>query len=94
MQQPTGWQTRSSTLKGKPAAGQAAPPAEEIVSIGKAPWQVVEADIAITLANPGLAKLHVLDANLQEVSASDLKREGGKVSFAFPKDALYAVLTK
>jgi hypothetical protein len=94
-QKPTGWQTRPAKLKGKPGTDQGnAPTAEEVVALGQPPWQVEEADITIAIANPRLAKVRTLDANLEEVSVGDLDRASGKGSFTFPKSALYVLLTE
>jgi hypothetical protein len=90
-EQPTGWQTKPITMKakdGKESQG------EQVVSIGQAPWQVVAADITISLANPKLKKARTLDANFNQAEVADLTRGAdGKATFAFPPNALYVVLT-
>ncbi len=85
MEEPTGWKTEPATLKDQPAF--------KVVSIGTAPWQVVEADATIAIANPALAKVRTLDANFEQTAVADLDRAGGKAACPLPKDALYVLLT-
>lgn len=65
---------------------------EVIVSFGKAPWQIVNADLTITLRNQKITKARVLDANGMPVKDIDLQAGATNRKFAFPPDALYVVL--
>jgi len=84
----TGWTTRPVQIKdhNKNFNG------EEIISTGKGPWQIVNADITITLNNPNLHTACVLDANGMKVKEIELPASGEEKSFKFPPDALYVVL--
>jgi len=80
----TGWATRPAQIKGRNA--------EEVVNVGKAPWQIVNAEISITLNNPNLHTACVLDANGMKVKELELPASGEEKSFKFPADALYVIL--
>jgi hypothetical protein len=83
-ERPTGWATKPAKV-GK-ADG------EEIVSFGKAPWQIVETDASVSIANPALKTAHVLDANGMKVKDIPLEDANGKKELKLPADALYVVL--
>lgn len=81
---PTGWKTRPVTVDNRQG--------EEIVSYGKAPWQIISGDVTISVANPAVKTAHVLDANGTSVAAIPLKDLDGLKQFKFPEEALYALL--
>jgi hypothetical protein len=81
---PTGWKTRPAEI-GKKAG-------EEIVSYGKAPWQVTRGRVTISLTNPTVQTAHVLDANGTSVATIDLRQVGDAKQLKFPEDAMYVVL--
>lgn len=64
----------------------------EIRNYGKAPWQVVMADLDVIVRNPGLTKATVLDPNGNPTTAVTLTKIEGGVRFKFPANALYVVL--
>jgi hypothetical protein len=66
----------------------------QVVNVGKKPWQVVKADVTITLANPGLAKAVALDAaGFATAATVAIRREGAILTVTMPADALYVLLT-
>ena len=85
---PTGWAERPATWTdgGKTREGF------EVVAFGKAPWQVVRNQLAVTLRNAAIAKAVALDMNGMAREEIALKREGDAVTFAMPPDAKYVVL--
>jgi len=84
-ERPTGWKTRPAKLGSRDG--------EEVVSFGKAPWQIVQADVRIAIANGVVKKAHVLDPNGMPVKDIGLAtEEPGVQAFSFPPDALYVVL--
>ena len=79
----TGWETKEL------GGGK-----EQIVNVGHKPWQVVKAEVTITLANPGLTKAVALDAaGFASTTVVKLAREGAKITVTMPADALYVLLT-
>jgi hypothetical protein len=86
---PTGWAERPATID----LGQGkSTPGFELVSFGKAPWQVAKADLEITLRNPSIKKATVLDMNGNALRSVPLARTNGAVTLKFPADAMYVVL--
>jgi hypothetical protein len=84
---PAGWKEISQTVKVR----EGSYPGFKLESVGKAPWQLVRADVKLTLANSGLRKATVVDPAGK--ARGEVKLERGKaVSFRFPPDALYVVL--
>ena len=81
---PTGWKTKPVEINQK--AG------EEIVSYGRAPWQIVKGDVTIAITNAAVQRAHVLDANGMSVATIDLREVGGAKELRFPEDAMYVVL--
>lgn len=80
---PTGWETKDLGND-----------KEEIVNVGRKPWQVVKVDVTVTLANPGLTKAVALDpAGFPTSAVVQLKREGEKFIVTLPPDVLYVLLT-
>lgn len=86
---PTGWREQPLTVT---RAGKPPIDAMEITSLGGAPWQVVEARLDVTIANPALTTATVLDMNGMPVGTVPLRRSAGKVEFSFPESAMYVVL--
>ena len=85
---PTGWQEKPVTIKVKEGTF----PGFEVVDFGKAPWQVTRAKVTLTIANAGLAKATVLDANGNAAGQAKLVKQDDKVKLTFPEDALYVIL--
>ena len=83
-ERPTNWETKPAKV-GK-ADG------EEIVNFGKAPWQIVETDASVVIANANLKTAHVLDANGMKVRDIPLDDVNGKKEIKLPKDAMYVVV--
>lgn len=87
-ERPTDWKTRPVQVK----VGDTLLAGEKVVSFGKAPWQIAAADVTIRIANTGLSRGRVLDANGMPVAQVGLVEEGGQKVLRFPEDALYVVL--
>jgi len=81
---PTGWKTKPVEVDKKPG--------EEIVSYGKAPWQIIKGDVTVSVANTTVKAAHVLDANGMSGATIPLQDVDGTKQFRFPEDALYVVL--
>jgi hypothetical protein len=81
---PTGWRTKPTRVDGKPG--------EEVLSYGKAPWQITRGDLRVSITNATVTVAHVLDANGMKVGTAPLKRVGAARQFRFPEDALYVIL--
>jgi hypothetical protein len=81
---PTGWKTKPAKV-GKGMG-------EEIVSYGKAPWAIVNADATLSIKNAALTKAVVLDANGMAVREIALEKNGERAVLKLPEDALYIVL--
>ena len=80
----TGWATKPAKVGGRDG--------EQIVNYGRAPWQIVNADLSIAIRNPGLTKVYVLDANGMKLRNVELQSRAIGKSFTFPANALYVVL--
>ena len=66
----------------------------QVVKVGVKPWQLVKAEVTVTLANAGLTKAVALDAaGFASATAVTVKQEGGKLVVTMPADALYVVMT-
>jgi hypothetical protein len=56
------------------------------------PWQVVKAQLQVTIQNTKISKATVLDMNGMAVRSLPLDKTGADVSLRFPEDAMYVVL--
>jgi len=86
---PTDWAEKASTIQldgGKSVSGF------EVVASGKAPWLVKKADLDVTIKNPGLTKVVVLDMNGNAAGSVALTKVPGGVGFRFPSSAMYVVV--
>jgi hypothetical protein len=84
IQRPTGWRTTPVKV-GKDDG-------EQIVSFGKAPWQIVKGDVTVTIRNPAIKTAIVLDANGMSAGKMPLEAAPGGKTLKFPPDAMYVVL--
>ena len=82
---PTGWKVEPSTYddKGKTLEGY------KIISTGRMPWRVTNADVTVTVTNPNLSKASRLDAGGYAAGAVPAQAAGGKLTVKLPKDATY-----
>ncbi|HYF51228.1 MAG TPA: hypothetical protein VEJ63_17570 [Planctomycetota bacterium] len=82
---PTGWKTKATKVANTDG--------EEIVSYGRAPWQIVNGDVTVSFAgNSPLRTATVLDANMMKVKEIPFELNGDRKVLKFPADALYVVL--
>ena len=87
---PTGWTVRPARVRSEGRQTDA----HYILSIGKAPWQVENADATLTIANPRLTKATLLDINGMPTSAPvNLAVQGKSVAVTLPHNTIYLVLT-
>jgi hypothetical protein len=87
--QPYGWRTSPATFNDgerKNIAGK------RIDDTGSVPWNIVKADVTVTVKNPGLRKATVLDANGMAVQDIAGVNQGGIFTVKLPENALYVVL--
>ena len=85
---PTGWKETPTqiTADGKTFDGFT------VANYGSAPWQVNNADVALTIRNSGLKQAHILDPNGNPTGTLALQPATGGVQFTFPANALYVIL--
>ena len=87
---PTNWEQQETTWKDKKGNLQKG---FEIINYGQAPWRLEKNDIFITLNNPKLTKGTVLDANGLAKENITMNSDRRQISFQFPSDAKYLILT-
>jgi hypothetical protein len=63
-----------------------------VQSYGHAPWQVVKAQLQVTIKNTKISKATVLDMNGMAMRTLPLEKIGAGVGLRFPEDAMYVVL--
>ena len=86
---PTSWKERPVKIP----VGKKTMDARRILDVGKSPWQIVKADLTVTIRNPGLHKIQVLDANGNPTREIKPASVAGGITFQFPPDALYVAIT-
>lgn len=87
---PTGWQTQPSDFKSDD--GKTAYHGYEVVKTGAAPWQIVNADVTLTVTNAGLTKATLLDAAGYAAQTVPVTRAGGRLTVKLPANTMYLVL--
>jgi len=85
---PAGWKVKPASWSDK----QGRHTGLEVISYGKAPWMIVENDLSLTLSNDIVTRATAVSPNGEAQAEVPIKREGGKVSFRMPADAMYLVL--
>jgi hypothetical protein len=80
----TGWQTKPCKIDNKDG--------EQIVSFGKAPWQIAKADVTVVIQNQVVTKARVVDVNFMPVAEAPLQAAGEQKTLTFPANALYVIL--
>jgi len=86
---PTGWEIKETTIESSDAGEVEG---FEVVSYGKAPWQVDTAQANITVKNPALTQAMALDANGMPVKEVPVTKTDEGLEFRFPPGHLYVVL--
>jgi len=87
---PTHWQQRPTTWQdnqGKSHQGF------EVVNYGQAPWRIVNHAMTFTINNPTLTTATVLDLNGLPKGTLALQKQDRAITFSFPQDAKYLLLT-
>ncbi|HEX9996060.1 MAG TPA: GDSL-type esterase/lipase family protein [Abditibacterium sp.] len=82
---PTGWQEKPATRK----IGEAMVSGAEVVSIGRAPWQVQDASMTVSIANASLKRARLLDVNMMPIKDVPVRRAGNNLQIVLPPNALY-----
>ena len=85
---PDGWKETPVTIEVKEGKFSG----YRVDSYGKAPWQVVRADVEVSVRNSRLSRGTVLDMNGMAVGKASVTRIPDGVRLAFPQDAMYVVL--
>jgi hypothetical protein len=85
----TGWKTKPARFK---ADGKNEVDGYEIVATGKPPWRVVDTDVTLEIANPGIKSATLLDTSGYAAKKVDGEQAGGKFSIKLPANTLYVVL--
>lgn len=85
---PTGWEEKPAKRK----IGEENVSGVEIVSIGRAPWQVQDTAIEITIANSNLKRARLLDANMMPVKDVPTILADNKLRIVLPPDTMYVAL--
>jgi hypothetical protein len=86
---PTGWQDKDATFEDdskKPVQGK------QIVSVGKTPFQITNADATVAVTNPLLKTATLLDVNGMAVGTVPATRAGANFTVKLPPNAMYVVL--
>jgi hypothetical protein len=87
---PTGWKTVPRTFT--PKRARRAVDGEQIEATGTGPWKIENTRIALTLGNPNLREAILVDPTGFASRPVTLDRKAGKLTMAFPPDALYVVI--
>jgi len=64
----------------------------EIVSHGKAPWQIVDTQMTLTITNTNLKTATLLDANGMKIKDVPVEKTAKGLSVKLPAEAMYLVL--
>ncbi|HOZ64821.1 MAG TPA: hypothetical protein PK497_10430 [Burkholderiaceae bacterium] len=86
---PTGWRDRPVPIKlenGQTLSGF------EVVSYGQSPWQVIKAELDVTVNNINVNSATVLDMNGMATQTLALSKSKTGVSLRFPSNAMYVIL--
>lgn len=87
---PTGWQAKAADFPSED--GKATLHGYEVVKTGAAPWQIVNADVTLTVTNPALTRATLLDAAGYPARPVPVTRAGGRLTVRLPADTMYLVL--
>ena len=83
-ERPAGWATKAVKVKNRDG--------EQVVNFGRAPWQITDSEVTITVNNPALTTACILDANGMSQKEVPLTGTGGMKQCKLPPNALYVVL--
>ena len=86
---PTGWATKAAEIKGE---GGAVGQGLEVVSTGKAPWRIADAEFGLSIKNPGLTRATLLDTAGYPAGDVPLTRAKNGVTLTPPTDTMYLLL--
>jgi len=87
---PTGWVSVPATL----FLGNKPFPCQKLITPGAMPWQVENADVTLTVANPKLTGATLLDCNgMATTTPVKVKQTDGKLSVTVPPNTMYLVLS-
>jgi hypothetical protein len=86
---PTGWSTKEAEFKDqekKPTRGY------EIVSTGKPPWRIADAEFGLSIKNPGLTKATLLDTAGYPAENIPVTKVRTGLTLVLPTDTMYLIL--
>jgi hypothetical protein len=87
---PDGWKTRTAEFPGED--GKTVLKGFQIVSIGTAPWRVVNTEVGLVVRNPALTKATLLDTAGYPVEEVPGTRAGNDFSLRLPLNTMYLIL--
>ncbi len=86
---PTGWTTRPAEFAGedgKPARGL------QVVTTGTPPWRVADAQVGLSIKNPGLTKASLLDPAGYHVEQIQVTKARTGLTLTLPAETMYLLL--
>ncbi len=86
---PTGWEVDATEIK---SDGGVTLQGFRVVDFGRAPWQIINTDVHLSIANPALTHAVALDANGMALTTMALTASNGVARVSLPPRTLYTVL--
>lgn len=87
---PTGWESKPATFKSED--GKTEIKGFEVVNTGKMPYRIAETNVTLTVANPTLKKITLLDTAGYPVREIIGHRSGPAFTVKLPVNTMYAIL--
>ena len=87
---PTDW--KQKPLRFAPNKGEKEVDGFEIVAHGKAPWQILDTRMTLTVANANLKTATLLDVNGMKIKDVPVEKTAKGLSVKLPAEAMYLVL--
>ena len=85
---PTGWATKDAEIKNANGTARAL----EVVSTGKPPWRIADAEFGLSLKNPGLTRATLLDPAGFPTEDVPINKARGGITLTLPTDTMYLIL--
>jgi hypothetical protein len=85
---PTDWETKPAEL----TVGNQKIQGKEVLNYGRAPWQVEQGEVTLTIRNTGLKEAVVLDMNAMPIRTLALQKVDDGVKLTWPSAAMYVIL--
>jgi hypothetical protein len=87
---PTGWDAKAVDFPAED--GKSTLHGYEVVKTGTGPWQIVNAQVTLTVTNASLTKATLLDAAGYAAKTVPVTRANGKLTLTLPPNTMYVVL--